>query len=66
MGNIDVREPVDAHEFALRMAFREIPNVLSFSMFFKNLKKGVNHFSLVENSFVKRGGYTWSEWYKDW
>ena len=66
MGDVDVREPVDAEEFNLRMCFRAIPNVLAISMFFKNLSKGVNHFSLVENTFEKRGGSTWGEWYADW
>ena len=42
-----------------------MPNVMGFSMYYRYLKMGVPHWSMVENTLYKRGSGTWVEWFQD-
>ncbi len=60
----DVNEELTPEEIQIRGAFRPIPNVMGFSLFYKKLGLGA-HLSIVENSLWKKSGGTWLEWFQD-
>lgn len=60
----DVRENVGAEEASIRYAFKPIPNILASSLYWRKLKDGNFHFSIMENAWLKTQ-YTWEESFKD-
>ena len=60
----DLDEKLDPQEITIRGAFRPMPNVLGFSLYYRQMKSGARHFSVVENALFKTGG-TWFEWFSD-
>lgn len=64
--DFDLHEKLDPEEIQIRGAFRPMPNVMGFSLFYRPLLKiGGNHFSIVENSLWKKAGGSWLEYYQD-
>ena len=63
--DFDLKEHLTPEEIQIRGAFRPMPNVMGFSLFYKSLKSGGNHFSIVENTLWKRAGGSWTEWFQD-
>ena len=62
----DMKERLTPEEIQIRGAFRPIPNVMGFSLFYKPLSQAGNfHFSIVENTLFKKAGGTWLEWFQD-
>jgi len=63
--NFNLHEQLDPKEEKIRLMYRPMPNVMGFSLYFKQLARGNVHFSIVENSHFKEAGSTWSEWWSD-
>lgn len=62
----DVREYLDGSEIQLRGAYRPVPNVMGFSLYFRNMANRSNHLSIVENSLIKASPTSWRDWFADW
>ena len=65
LGDLDINEQLDDEELNIRLSYRQVPNVIGFSLFtraYENSKSG--SFSIVENSLAKQGG-RWSQWFRD-
>ena len=65
IGNWDLKEYVSVAEQKIRDKHRPVPNILSFSMYYRLTEAGQKHWSLVENSYTKASGWTWVEAWKD-
>lgn len=63
--DFDLKEKLSPEEIQIRGAFRPLPNVMGFSLFYKTLTQGGTHFSIVENTLFKRASGTWLEWFQD-
>jgi hypothetical protein len=61
--DFDLHEKLTPEELQIRGAFRPLPNVMGFSLFYKKLDKGGAHMSIVENSLFKKAPGTWIEWF---
>lgn len=58
LGNFNIEEKLDPEEIQIRGAHRPFPNIIGFSLFFKDASFG-SHMSIVENSMTKLDGYRW-------
>ena len=68
LGWQDVNSKIDDTEYAMRLMYRPVPNVVGFSLFSRPCKRGAlagSSFTIVENQLEKRGGTRWLEWFKD-
>lgn len=64
--DFDLHENLTPEEIQIRGAFRPLPNVMGFSLFYKPVaKKGKRHLSIVENTLFKNGGGSWLEFFQD-
>ena len=63
--DFDLHEKLTPEELQIRGAYRPIPNVMGFSLFYKALTKGGIHLSIVENTLWKQAGGTYREWIRD-
>jgi len=61
----DLKEKVDDHELELRGRFRPMPNVLGFSLYYRDHKNSVPHLSVIENTVNKMKADSWIEFIKD-
>ena len=61
--DFNLHEYLSPEELQIRGAFRAMPNVMGFSLFFRGLNKGGTHLSIIENTLNKRAGGTWTEWF---
>lgn len=61
----DLNEELSRREMAIRKKHRPVPNIVSFSLYYRNLAAGGNHFSIVENSFYKAARYSWRQAWND-
>ena len=60
----DMKEHLTNKELHYRTNYRSTPNILGFSLFWKNAEKGRNHLSIVQNTNYKP--YTsWTDRYND-
>ena len=59
----DIHEKLDPKELNIRLQYRPMPNVMGFSLFYKQLQAGNTHLSIVENSMFKETRGTWTEWW---
>ena len=60
------KEDVTRDEANFRAKYRATPNLLAFSVYYRKLMSGANHFSIVENSLNKEAGTTWLNSFRDW
>ena len=62
-----MNEILPEEEFALRIQYRPVPNVIGFSLFSRASEKGnrLSYFSVVESSLTKTSAYRWVEWFRD-
>ncbi len=65
IGNWDMQEFISVQENKIRRKHQYLPNILSFSMYYRLTEAGKKHWSLVENSMQKSSGWTWGEAWKD-
>ena len=66
IGDFDLHEELTPEELSIRGRFRPLPNVLGYSLFYKQLSSfGFPHMSIVENSLWKQAGGTIREWLRD-
>ena len=66
LGWFDINEDLSESELAIRLNFREMPNVVGFSLFTRpwTTSRGVS-WTLTENTLTKRSSATWTEWLRD-
>ena len=60
--DFDIKEHLTPEEIQIRGAFRPMPNVMGFSLFAKRTSLG-HHFSITENTLLKKAAGTWTEWF---
>jgi hypothetical protein len=65
IGDWDLNEDVSTSERRIRIKHRPIPNLISFSLYYRLTEKGSKHLSVVENSLLKSSGWTWLDAWKD-
>lgn len=65
--DFDLREKLTPEEIQIRGAFRPMPNAMGFSLYYRELKnyKRNSHFSIIENTLLKKASGTWTEWLQD-
>ena len=63
--DFDLKEEVSPQELQLRGLFRPVPNVMGFSIYFRDGNAKTKSATLVENTIHKAGGGTWLEWLQD-
>ena len=61
----NLKEKVDDLELNLRGKYRPIPNVLGFSLYYRDPKNAVPHVSVIENTLNKVKADSWIEFFKD-
>ena len=66
LGTMDINENVGDNEWALRLTYRSMPNIIGFSLFTRPWEnsRGVS-LSVVENSLAKKSNIRWAEWFRD-
>lgn len=62
----DMKDDVSRKEELVRLAYRPMPNVVAFSMYYRKLASGSNHFSIVENTLWKPSLGSWRNLFVDW
>ena len=45
---------------------RPMPNLIGFSLYYRKTNSGINHFSIVENTFWKKSELAWADWWATW
>ena len=64
MKDFDLKESLTPEELQLRGLFRPVPNVMGFSVYYRDGNARTRSATLVENTITKNGG-TWLEWFQD-
>ena len=67
--DLDLHEHIDGQEEEIRGRYRPLPNVMGFSLYYRdaanNVKRSSPHLSVVENTLYKATPGTWIEWFQD-
>ena len=62
--DFDLKESLTPQELQLRGLFRPVPNVMGYSIYYRDGTAKTRSATLVENTLTKNGG-TWLEWFQD-
>ncbi|CDW79356.1 UNKNOWN [Stylonychia lemnae] len=61
----NLKEHVDDYELNLRGKYKPIPNLLGFSLYYRDPKEAVPHVSVIENTLNKIKADSWIEFFQD-